>query len=108
MDRPEWTPLRGRDGRRRLALRGGGDGVVLSDTLYVTGLPPFANEVLVPTSPWGGIKSPLQYSGFALEAAEIRQHVVHNQGTRQRGFDPPVGAGGLLKFIGHNVLAKWF
>lgn len=35
-----------RRGRQRLGLRGGGDGVVLSDTLYVTGLPPFANEVL--------------------------------------------------------------
>ena len=58
---------RGRDGRRRLALRGGGDGVVLSDTLYVTGLPPFANEVLAPPSPCGGIKSafsiPLIFTG---------------------------------------------
>ena len=51
---------RGRNGRRRLALRGGGDGVVLSDTLYVTGLPPFANEVLAPRVLAVGLNLPFQ------------------------------------------------
>jgi len=41
-----WTGWRkrGRLGPRQDALRGGSPGVVLSDTLYVAGLPPFANE----------------------------------------------------------------